>query len=155
MRACGCCPLKLRFRPALWRIRLGCFYKNKNRPKRSVLNFGSPSWTTFELYCCATMTKQSEISTNFQNGLKITSDNFSLIYTVNRKIYPTVSKLGQMAYQIALRCFCLLTSIINLYIKNTSKHPNSIRLVKKATADERINPKASAPQWHPPISAQL
>ena len=81
-----------------------------------------------------------------QNGLKITNDNFSLIYTVSRKIYPTVSKLGQMAYQIALHCFCLLTSIIDLYIKNTSKHPNSIRLVKKATADERINPKASAPQ---------
>ena len=120
-----------------------------------ALIFDSPSWTTFELYCCATMTKQSEISTNFQNGLKITNDNFSLIYTVSRKIYPTVSKLGQMAYQIALRCFCLLTSIIDLYIKNTSKHPNSIRLVKKATADERINPKASAPQWHPPISAQL
>ena len=121
--------------------------KQKNTASCGVLIFGSPS--------CATMTKQSEISTNFQNGLKITNDNFCLIYTVSRKIYPTVSKLGQMAYQIALRCFCLLNSIIDLYIKNTSKHPNSIRLVKKATADERINPKASAPQWHPPISAQL
>jgi len=43
MRACGRCPRKLRFLPALWRIRLGCFYKNKKRPKGRLLFLAAPT----------------------------------------------------------------------------------------------------------------
>ena len=42
---------------ALWCIRLGCYSKIKKSGKTRFVYFGSPSWTTFELYCCATMMK--------------------------------------------------------------------------------------------------
>lgn len=41
----------------LWRIRLWRYSKIKKSGKPRFVYFGSPSWTAFELYCCATMTK--------------------------------------------------------------------------------------------------